>query len=288
MLSAFSRLFLIAAGAILWIAFALVAIRHLGGGQNYADSDHPLMKEKTWIIYDISTSPAISQLPDQVHADLLKEIPAAQLSQVILKLPVRLSNDGVWVVSNRDYVTFATGEVKPIIAASLKEIEPLGVHSIETWVNAFETASAFGLKGIYFYSLDPSAGQLEQLSEFVKKKPHLKDRVLFASPYARGNQEMRKIEPLWLYGASTTDISKLRFFTSLYIEPVATSNADFVEFISVPHPRLVEELNHRKRRVLFFLKNESSLEKLPPALGGWVISEPTLLSKRVALEAATH
>lgn len=288
MLSAFRRLFIIAAGAILWIAFALIAIRHLGGGQNYADSDHPLMKEKAWIVYDISTSPAIHQNPTQLQADLEKTNPPKNLSQIILKLPVRLSNDGIWVVSNRDYVTFTSGEVKPIIAATLKELEPLGVFSIDTWVGAFEKPAGFLLKGIYFYSLDPSGGQLEQLSEFVKKRPHLKDHVLFSSPYARGNQEMRKIEPLWLYGASTTDISKLRFFTSLYIEPVATSNADFVEFISIPHPRLVEELNHRKRRVLFYLKNESSLEKLPPALGGWVISEPTLLSKRVALEAATH
>lgn len=281
MIIAFRRLLLIAIGTLVCIVFALVVLRQLGQGQKYADSDHPLMKDSSWLIFDHTTpvKPASSN-PNQLLD--------ANREKVIIKIPLRLSNDGIWMVANEEAIKMDGGEIKPIIALTAQELAGKSIYPIETWLKISEDKETSRFRAYYFYILDSSATRLDYLSDLETKYPTLKNRVLFSSPYMRVNIEMRKIRPLWLYGASTTDVSKLRFFNSLFIESLASMNADFVEFTSVPHPRLIEELNIRKRRVLYFVKPDFDLAKIPPSLGGWVISDASLIAKYVALTASKH
>lgn len=282
MLIAFRRLLFIAIASLACIVFGLIVLRQLGQGQKYADSDHPLMKDKSWLIFDLTNPSRPSGLEQTKLLDANREI-------TIIKIPLRLSNDGIWVVAHEEAIKLPSGEIKPIIALTVQELAQKSIYPVETWLRISEDKDISArFRAYYFHLLDSSGTRLDGLSDLEKKYPSLKNRILFSSPYARVNIEMRKLRPLWLYGASTADISKLRFFNSLFIESLASANADFVEFTSVPHSRLIEELNNRKRRVLYFVKPDIDLTKLPAPLGGWVISDALLLAKYIALTASKH
>lgn len=281
MLIAFRRLLFIALASLACIVFGLIVLRQLGEGQRYAESDHVLMKDKSWLIFDLTN-------PDKPSGPEQTKLLDANREKAIIKIPLRLSNDGIWMVAHEEAIKLPTGEYRPIIALTSQELAQKSIYPVETWLKISEDNDSSRFRAFYFHLLDSSGTRLDGLSELEKKYPSLKNRILFSSPYARVNAEMRKLRPLWLYGASTSDVSKLRFFNSLFIENIASANADFVEFTSVPHPRLIEELNNRKRRVLFFVKPEYDLAKLPSPLGGWVISDASLLAKYVALTALKH
>lgn len=282
MLIAFRRLLFIALGSLACIIFGLVVLRQMGQGQKYADSDHPLMTDKSWLFFDLTN-------PSKPSGSEQTKLLDANRDQAIIKIPLRLSNDGIWMVAHEEAIQLPSGEIKPIIALTSQELAQKSIYPIETWLKISEDGDdSARFRAYYFHLLDSSGTRLAGLSDLENKYPSLKNRILFSSPYTRVNIGMRKLRPLWLYGASTSDISKLRFFNSLFIESLASANADFVEFTSFPPARLIEELNNRKRRVLYFVKLDFDLTKLPPALGGWVISDASLIAKYVALSKVKH
>lgn len=119
---------------------------------------------------------------------------------------------------------------------------------------------------IWLEVIDPtSSDKLNVLSEFIKNAK-ISQSVAFSSDYQKITREMRKIEPLWLYGSSVAESARVRLFASLYLETLANIDSDILVVDKIKSRRLIEEL-HRRHKKLFFLVRSQNEEDLALAQG---------------------
>lgn len=229
MVSAAVRILMIFVISLIWLVLAIYSLRLLGSNQKYEAHSHPLIaSEKKWVIIENHESQSTKSAPHIAFARLF------------------LSKDGSWVVAEKNFVGPQRQSVNSL---TLNDLKAHKVESIESWVQMHPAPS-------YYFFIEDSGGQnLEAISKLIRDKK-LEQSVLIGSHYANIITKMRKIEPLWLYGAPTSEVSRLRFFSSLFLEPLATLNSDFVVIDKIPNPRFLSELKKRKKKFIFQPKNK--------------------------------
>lgn len=115
--------------------------------------------------------------------------------------------------------------------------------------------------GLWLEVIDPtSVSELAKLHEYIKAAKAEKT-VVFSSTYQNIDREMRKIAPLWLYGSSVAESARTRFLTSLFLEPIASIDADILVVDKINSPRLTDELRRRHKKIFLQVRpqNEEDL-----------------------------
>ena len=231
MLKAFLRLFFIALASLIWLVLVVLSLRFLAGQPQYAPADHPLLGRPNWQILDLLKSNPSTLPPSK---------------DLILLARLYLSREGQWVVSTQSYLptTF-----QPLNSLSNEELKAAGISSLASWVEQH--------RDFYFlFQIEDSAAQaLDQISELVAKFD-LKERVLITSRYSSVLTKMREREPLWLYGASTSEISRLRFLSAIYLEPIVSLQSDFLILDRWPNERMRNEIKRRHKKFIFQISSE--------------------------------
>lgn len=119
---------------------------------------------------------------------------------------------------------------------------------------------AAGAVGVWLEVIDPtSADRLPALSEWVEAKK-LDTAVVFHSAYQAINREMRKVEPMWLYGTSTAEAAKLRFLNSLFLETVASLDSDILVVDKFDSSRLAAEIRKRHKKIFLLTRDSEAAQ----------------------------
>lgn len=165
--------------------------------------------------------------------------PAPPAEPYLIHWRLRLNAERQWQIEQ-------SGNLTPLPKSLL--LEPLG-----------------GMAGYWLEVFDPTAKEeLQSLSEFVKKSG-LEKAVVFSSSYQSIIREMRKLEPMWLYGTSTAEGAKIRFLNSVFLETIATIDADIVLVDKVNSARLVQEIRKRHKKIFLLTRTSEAARSLKDA-----------------------
>ncbi|MEK6554069.1 MAG: hypothetical protein AABZ31_02425 [Bdellovibrionota bacterium] len=258
MLKAFGRLFLIAFCSLFFMFLVISMLRMLGTSQQYSGIEHPLLNQKKWAFAEVQNEAQVQNLNPKVS----------------LFLKLYLSKDTEWIVAEKNFILSAEKKVQPLNSLTAEELSGYGVLTLDKILTASPGRPAL------LYIEDSSVRAFDKITALVKKH-NLAEKVLIGSNYQIVLTEVRKLEPLWLYAASTSEISKLRFFTSIFIEPLATTNSDFVVFTDEPNERLVDELHKRKKRFIYRPKDGIPNAEISHKSDGLILKDTVILQQIV-------
>lgn len=264
MLKAFGRLFLILFFTIFAAVLIVLSLRAAGSGQLYAPADHPaLAKDKWWFL----------QAPKPNESASLD-------ASTFIFAPLFLSKADVWIVSEVSFIKSDDGRIQPLNSLSLDELRSHGIESLEFYLNKYPQ------NGFVLSVQDATGRGYEKLVQMMAERG-FDGRTFVTSPYQIAVTEIRRLKPLWLFGASTQEISKLRFFTSLFIEPLAHLNSDFFIFDKIPNERLIFELRKRHKKLILrpsalYATDESQLKAALDRVDGLLLKDPVILQQLVA------
>jgi hypothetical protein len=258
MLKATGRLLLIAFFSLFWMCSIIYMLRYMGANQQYSPVEHPLMNQKKW---------PIAELQDPIGM-------GTSSPKLFLYLKLYLSRDSEWIVFEKNTVLNQQKELRPLNALTASELDALGVPTLE------KVLAANPGRTFLFYIEDSTVRAFDKIVSLVKKY-NLGEKVLIGSNYQVVLSAVRKLEPMWLYGASTPELSKLRFFTSIFLEPLATTNSDFFIFSDIPNDRLVAELRKRKKYFIFKPKDTNLNADISHKSDGLILKDPVILQQLV-------
>lgn len=239
----------------------VLTLRKLGQEQQFAPLDHTLLNGGPWTIAfggDPSQGPAFSKQAFQAAAALSPSM--------ILGATVQQLSDETLVVYPTHYLTGGT-DLQYLVRMNLEQFrtaapdaptleEFLGIakgHPI--YLNVDRLIQAFVAK----------------VAEEVSKS-FADDQVLIASSSQPVKKYMKERKPLWLYGATAAEMGKLQLIGALYLEPILSIDADFVEADALPE-HIREELRRRNIRLVFSKRTspeQSLLATQPGQLSGLV------------------
>lgn len=253
MLLAFVRLLTIALVVIFSLFLAAFGVRYLGGTQDYADFEHPLKEQKFWRIEIIAGSPA------EIPEDLIVGGRVQQLADQNL------------VIWPQNHVNTDEGSrfLAHLTMEQWKQVVPDGLS-----LDDFRTR--FADRPIFF---EINLPQILNIEEFRRKlRGDRKDNnVLIQTSSQNLKKSLKKIEPQWLYGATTAEIGKYRFTTALYLTGIVEAAFDFIIMPSYTAEQL-KDLDNRFIRALMF----SDEDKIPTeelavrSIDGVVTTHPVL------------
>lgn len=284
MLWAFSRLFLIAFFAVFTMVFAAFSLRQAGLHQSYKQFHHPLVSDSPWLI---AKGGDLDQGPAQSASALSAALKLS--SDIFLGLHIRQSRDGGWILyAPRDLSELTTGQgfVSQYPTDDLKKLR--FQNSEEPLLTLHEAFSLFPKAKFYIDVLQPAATGLNSLFDMIKKFG-AEERVVLSSPYMSTLTALRQQSSLWLTGASTSELAKAQFMSSLFLEPLTELNGE-VFLTKKFNDRLFSELFRRKKIVLIEENNASRLSlwrESHPKLG-IVTTRPSYFRQMVDTNSNSH
>jgi hypothetical protein len=285
MLFAIGRFMFIVFSVVLSIILAVFALRSLSKNQLYAPLTHPLITIQSsavpfmpWIIAnggDLDFGPAQSKSALTVASKISK--------RVFLGITLRLTKDFRWVLYSPSYLEELTelrGFVKQYTLAEIQAVH--FKNSNEHILSLEEFMTLFPDSRWHIEVLQPKNSALEELYSLIKKH-HAEERVVLTSPFYDTTQDIRAQSYAWLTGASTSEFSKSRFMSSLYLETAIDLQGEVFQSNKII-PRLFNELFRRQKIVLYrtespeeFIKARNDYPQL-----GVVTIRPTYFSQKVA------
>lgn len=247
MFFAFGRIIFIFIITILCLALAVFVLRTFGLNTTITQLNHPLLLQTPWVIAkggDLSAGPSQSLPALQAAANY-------NSPHILLGLHIRLTNDGKWVLyepTQLSELTTGKGFVNQLTLDELKKIN--FKNSTEKLIALDEVFEKIPRTQYHIEILQPANGHLDTVYDLIKKYK-LEDKVVLTSPFADTLREVREKNGAWLTGASTIELSKTRFMTSLFLESSVDLPADVFAVPEDANPRLITELTRRKKILLF-------------------------------------
>ena len=245
MIGAFFRLF-----AIFIVSFGLLAglvfsLRQIGLQQKYSASEFPVFKKHAPFLVIAMGGP--DSLP-AFSMGALKQSADFHPS-VVLGLKLFLSYDHTWVVApHKNLATFSTGTGFISSKTWADIVTHRHQNSSEKIVSLDEVFLQFPNRNYYIEIHHPYHPAIPKL--LTKLTESKKDTdVIFTSTYMDTTKYLREHSARWPTGASASETSKFRFMTSIFLEPLATLDADFVVTEKLT-ARFVDELQKRNKFVL--------------------------------------
>lgn len=302
MMSAFSRLFIIGMGVISFLVLLLFGLRYVGLQREFETYDHPLLKEKHqfWIVAKGGGGETDQSYTEQAITESIK-----LGSLVGIELPLRRSSDGVWFVfPGHRLEEMTNGQGTPEILR-WNQMSYLDAGFNTQWPD--RRPDEFRGKGIRLLTLkraaeitkgrlllltffDPNATYVQEVVTLINSLD-LGERVIIRSPFTKFVREMKKIEPLWLYGSDSPGISRAMIFDNLKIETLISFQEDvIVSPMSMNNslvftPTLTLEIQRQKKSLILELEDDPFSNNFFPewiegALKGVLTSRPNWALKK--------
>ncbi len=302
MMSAFSRLFIIGMGIISFLVLLLFGLRYLGLQREFEAYDHPLLKDKNqfWIIAKGGGGEIDQSYTEQAMTESFKLGP-----HVGVELPLRRSSDGVWFVfPGLRLEEMTNGEGIPEMV-SWNQLSFLDAGFNTHWPD--RRLDEFRGKGIRLLTLkraaeiskgrlllltffDPNATYVQEVVALINSLD-LGERVIIRSPFTKFVREMKKVEPLWLYGSDSPGVGRAMIFDNLKIETLISFQEDIiVSPISMNNslvftPTLTLEIQRQQKSLILELEDDPSSNNFFPewiegALKGVLTSRPIWALKK--------
>ena len=258
------RLVLIAVIAGLWLILAVIGLRSLGMSDNFQAYDHPLVKEDYWLIAwggDETNAKAMTKTAflnaEKLHPDL------------ILGAAVQSLEDGTLVIADKHF-SYDGEEVVFLRRLTYEEWK----SSNPDGLTLTEFVTEFSDRSLYL-NLD-RLNLMNHASLFKSLEPlHEKRQVLIKSSPQGIKKKLKEKQPWWLFSNTTAEIGKFKLMQALFLEPVASLNADFFVDKSFA-PRLITEIHRRYKKAIYEPKADET-EVLVKARGydGLVTTKPS-------------
>jgi glycerophosphoryl diester phosphodiesterase len=284
MLIAFGRLFLIAAATFISMFLVVFVLRQLGLTTQHSAYSHPLIGEKRWVVAmggDPNFGPAYSRSALAAAAK--------NNSHYFIGLRIRATQDSEWVVYGSQNLADLTDTSGFIIQKNFNELKNVKYkNSSETLVPLDEAFSLIQKKPIYIIIDQPAGPHLEKLYSLIETN-HAEERVVLSSQFMDTNLEIRKKSARWLTGASTSELAKFRFMSSILLE-TTTELAPDVFVLSKINTRMVDELIRRKKVILIETDEperfKSALSQYPSI--GILTTRPSQFTQMVDSATISH
>jgi hypothetical protein len=233
MIRAGGRLLGILIFVLLWGAAAIYGIRKIGLNERFSPLTHSAFTQSPWII--------ATPNPTQKNIDHVYGLGA----NFIFGSKVQRTSDHIWVLSNATFVEL-DGVPKRIHQIDFKTWGQLHPNEL----NLESVLKQYKEKFIY---LDTRLIPPLQFSEFLKFIRDEKITGLLLNAQNRQNKLLaKKLEPFWLFEATTSELAAIKFLSSLYLESVSSQDADFY-ITDKYNVRIASEARRRQRRYLLKL-----------------------------------
>lgn len=285
MFYAFSRLVLIALISLICIFLGVYGLRGVGTNQAYSNFKHPLIDKSRWIIADggdLDFGPAQSlsalRAASRIHQN------------IFLGLKIRTSLDGRWVLYAPTRLEELTNGSGFVVQKNLTELKSLGFKSSpnERLLELSEVFKEFPNSRFYIDVMQPGATQLNALYSLLKEYK-LERHIVLTSQFQDTLADIRSKSAQWLTGSSTAEYSKSEFMSAIFLETVA--NFEYDVYITKKYkPRLLSELERRKKIVIFTLDSNSDLLQAALAIpqAGLLTKRPTYFMQMVDSASLSH
>lgn len=257
MIFAIGRLLFIFIITVLCLVLTVFGLRSLGLRTANTELHHPLFLQTPWVIADggDETVGPSQSLPALLSAANYKS------PHVLLGLHIRLSSDGHWILYAPPKLETLTTGHGFINRKSLEELKKINfINSTEKIMSLDETFKKIPHAQFYIEILQPANTYLNEVFNLIKKY-NLEDKLILTSPFADTLREIREKSGVWLTGASTIELRKVRLMASLFLEPAIEIQADVFEIPKSANPRLIAELLRRKKVLLLRDNGESSFSE---------------------------
>lgn len=236
MLLAFVRLFTITAVVIFSLVLAALGLRFLGDSQRYSDFQHPMKEHGFWHIFIIKDKS--TRLPQGAF-------PGAKVQQLADQSLV------VWpqnFVQHPDAARFL-GQLN---RDEWKTLAPQG-FTLDEFLHEYANQPVL---------LEANLPHLRNAEAFRDKirQARSDNNILIQTSSQSLKKSLKKLEPQWLYGATTAEIGKFRFTTALYLTGVVEAAFDFIIMPSYSDLQL-KDLDARYIRALVS-NSESSFDQV--------------------------
>ncbi len=240
----------ISLGAILVSVIVWCTLWMWGQGLTYKPYDHPLL---SWESKAGKPALALSTNSLQEAKDFLQKD-----SDRILVLNLRISADGHFFTASPgalDFV-FKLSELEPALYkgnkhfyyqyTDLKRFSP-DLISIEDWI---QLKPRFWIFNILDNSLD-----IDKHLTLWTEKNELQNKIVITSDADIVISSMKDLHPLWIYGTSLSDLTKLLTMASVNLETLVNFKRDyFITPISIKNrevlnPKVILEMKRRFKKV---------------------------------------
>lgn len=233
------RIFIISIITLLWLVLAVMGLRKIGLNDQFQSFEHPLLKNEYWLVAwggDPTEHQAMTRASFKAAANLSDNI--------ILGASVQSVKGGKLVLAEKHFI-FTDGELTFLSQLSFEEwkkANPDGL-SLEEFLAEFP--------GRTLYLNFDRLNVLDTAQLVLSLKP-LKERkrILVKSSPQGIKKSLKEKQPLWLYSNTTAEIGKLKVMLALFLEPIASLNADFFVDKSF-NPRLLTEIRRRNKKAIF-------------------------------------
>ena len=259
-----SRLFIIAIIAMLWMALAIMGLRNIGMNDQIQAFEHPLLGKAYWLVawggdqskYKSMTMPAFKAA-------------AALNKNIILGAAVQSLKGGQLVLADKHFI-FADDKLTFLSRLSYDEwmgSNPEGV-TLEEFIAEFPDR-------VLYLNLDRlnvlDSAQLHKTLLPLKENK----RVLVKSSPQGIKKSLKEKQPLWLFSNTTAEMGKFKVMQALFLESIASLNADFFVDKSFS-PRLLDEIRRRsKKAILNPLPEETEVLLKAKSYDGLVTTRPS-------------
>lgn len=274
MMTGFSRLFLIGMGVIMALALFWMGLRRLGGTREFEVFDHPLLKAhqvSPWIIAKGGDHENSQAYTEKAIREALKWD-----ESLGLELPLHRSIDGVWFVFPANRLeemtngegppeTFTWAQLVSLNAGfhSLSKKKPTEIFRQERWhlISLRQVVELAPQRLLVLTFFDPTASFVAEVATLINSLD-IEDRVIIRSPFTKFVRELRKIEPMWVYGSDSPSISRAMILDHLKIETLISFNEDVVianKYLNgslVFTPSFISEIQRQKKRMILDVDDE--------------------------------
>jgi hypothetical protein len=199
--------------------FAWVYLRHDADLQDHkVPLDHAFLHAAHKDIVAYHVAPPPNQRPySPAHLELLKALPP----EVVIWVDIRERMDGTLIASDNATNTSHQTDDAPTLDQAL---EALGSHRLI----------------LNFHDNRPTS--LQKISAAVEKA-HAADRILVQSPEDGILKDLREAKPLWLFGTSLAQVTRLIMMSSIGLTGLSPLRGDVLVVESQAKEHLLERLS---------------------------------------------
>lgn len=281
MYSAFSRLLLLGVGTLIVFFLVLIGLRQVGLQRQFQAFDHPLLKDRTfWIVASKNFTEVAPPYTAAAYTAALAIDP-----QMMFELPLHRSADGVWFVYPSYQLSDLTEQNGFPERLTWDELATLdGAYQFQDSNGEFpfrgkghklvtleEVASLFPKTRFVLSFFDPKGSFVQEAATLINRLD-LGQRAVIHSPFSKFVRELKKVEPLWVYGNDSPTLDRAVLLTNLHLEPLASLPSDVIignltrNGSVILSPELVNEIKRQNKKLILIVDDYT------PTIPVWILS----------------
>jgi hypothetical protein len=259
------RLFLISIGTLAIALLIGLVLRLWGLSLPYKKFEHPFLSSATITTQKPVMIPVFSKSNFELDTDKTGEIPLYKLLRNKTDVTPKITWINLYITADKQIITdydFDTEAfskwgrenkkskgkfIHSYTLAELKEFNPKILLASDALLSFYDFQFVFNI-------LSNDLDVHKEIVSFIENNK-LGDRVLITSPIDIVIKAIKEQKPMWIYGTSISEASRLKSFSTLHMEPAISIRGDvFVAPIYymkrvLLDEKIVTEMRRRKRHV---------------------------------------